>query len=110
MIQSLNDSMTQWVLLPPLVHRLPPEHLRPLIKSDFRPFAVRPPVFAELHGIAGRSYVELVLRQAMAKDRQGAASVKVGGHDQHAMRSQRLQASPYVVGLSHGRESGDRAH
>src|SRR5208282_6377722 len=46
----------------------------------------------------------------MAKDQQGAAGVKFGGHDQHPMRAQRLQASAYVGGLSVGRQSNDRAY
>ena len=96
--------------LTPAVHRFPPQHFRPLVESDFRPFAVGPPGFAELRRIAGRGHAELVLRQAMAKNHQGAAGMIFGGHDQHAMCAQRLQASAYVVGLGVGRETDDRAY
>src|SRR5258708_13655178 len=61
--------------LPPPVHCSPPQHLHPFIKRDFCPFAVRPPGFAEFRLIASRGHVELVLRQSMAKDHQGAAAV-----------------------------------
>src|ERR1700730_18418005 len=64
-----------WVLLPPPVHRFPPQRLRPLIKGCFCPFAMRPPGFAKLRGITSSGRAELVLRQTMAKDHQGAARV-----------------------------------
>src|ERR1019366_3120460 len=71
--------------LPPSVHPFEPQHLQPFIQSCFCPFPVRPPCFAKSHRIARRGYVDLVLRQAMAEDQQGAAGVGFGGHDQQSM-------------------------
>src|SRR5271169_7268241 len=91
--------------LSPSIHSFKPYNFQPLIKSGFRPFAVRPPGSAELRGIAGRRRAELILRQAMAEDHQGTAGVKFRGHNQHPMRTHRLHASAYVVDLGKSRKN-----
>src|ERR1019366_7394726 len=96
--------------LPPPVHPFKPQHLQPLIKSCFCPFPVRPPGCAEFRRITGRGHVDLVLRQAMAEDQQGAAGVEFGGHDQQSMRVDRLQATAHVFGFRVGRVANNRTN
>src|ERR1700721_568402 len=43
----------------------------------------------------------------MTKDQQRSAGMKLGGHNQHAMRADRLQASARVIGLRKCRKANN---
>ncbi len=53
---------------------------------------------------------ELVLRKAMTKNAQGAASVRCGGDDQYTVHAEWLKTTVDVVGLTIRRESSDGTH
>src|SRR5208282_534929 len=96
--------------LTPSIYQLPPQHFYPLIERHLCPFAVGPPRCAEFLRVLRSGGAELVLRQVMAEDHSGATSMVVGRDDEHAMDTERLQASVYVVDLREGRETIDRTH
>lgn len=57
-----------------------------------------------MRGITGCGNAKFVLRQMMAKDHQGPASVKFRGHNQNTVRASGLQTAAHIVGL---RDSGE---
>src|SRR6202451_309497 len=93
---SATDHSSPVTASPPPVDHFKPDQLRPLIESRFRPLPFGPPCLAEFQRITRRSHMNLVLRQAMSSNHQGATGVELRGYDQNGMNTQKLKGSAYI--------------
>jgi hypothetical protein len=96
--------------LSPAIRYLEPDHFYPFVKSGLRPFAIGPPLFAELEWTVGGGHVDLILRQAMAENHACAARMKFRGYDEDTMGSDRLQTAARIIDFREGGRSKDWAN